>query len=55
MAITPVADNAPPVSATTQPSDPPPAEEEAPLMEVVMKAMTAHPRLAPSLLGRMRY
>ena len=34
MAIMPVADNAPPVSATTQPSDPPPVEEEAPLMEV---------------------
>ena len=32
MAITPVADDAPPVSATTQPSDPPPVEEEAPLM-----------------------
>ena len=34
MAIMPVADDAPPVSATTQPSDPPPVEEEAPLMEV---------------------
>ena len=34
MAITPVADNASPESAMTQPSDPPPAEEEAPLMEV---------------------
>ena len=34
MAITPVADDAPPESATTQPSDSPPAEEEAPLMEV---------------------
>ena len=34
MAITPVADDAPPVSATTQPSNPPPVEEEAPLMEV---------------------
>ena len=34
MAITPVADDAPPVSAMTQPSDPPPVEEEAPLMEV---------------------
>ena len=34
MAITPVANNAPPVSATTQPPDPPPVEEEAPLMEV---------------------
>ena len=34
MAITPVADDAPPVSTTTQPSDPPPVEEEAPLMEV---------------------
>ena len=34
MAITPVADDAPPVSAPTQPSDPHPVEEEAPLMEV---------------------
>ena len=34
MAITPVADYAPPVSATTQPSDPPPVEEEVLLMEV---------------------
>ena len=34
MAITPVADDAPRVSATTQPSDPPPVEEEAPLMEM---------------------
>ena len=34
MAIMPVADDAPPVSAMTQPSDPPPVEEEAPLMEV---------------------
>ena len=34
MAITPVANDAPPVSATTQPSNPPPVEEEAPLMEV---------------------
>ena len=34
MPITPVANDAPPVSATTQPSDPPPVEEEAPLMEV---------------------
>ena len=34
MAIKPVADNTPPVSATTQPSNPPPVEEEAPLMEV---------------------
>ena len=34
MAIMPVADDAPPVSATTQPFDPPPVEEEAPLMEV---------------------
>ena len=34
MAITPVADDAPPVSTTTQPSGPPPVEEEAPLMEV---------------------
>ena len=34
MAITPVANNAPPVSATTQPSNPPPVEEETPLMEV---------------------
>ena len=34
MAIMPVADDASPVSATTQPSDPPPVEEEAPLMEV---------------------
>ena len=34
MAIMPVADDAPPVSATSQPSDPPPVEEEAPLMEV---------------------
>ena len=30
MAIMPVADDAPPVSATTQPSNPPPVEEEAP-------------------------
>ena len=34
MAIMPVADDAPPVSAMTQPSNPPPVEEEAPLMEV---------------------
>ena len=34
MAITPVANNAPPVSATTQPSDSPLVEEEAPFMEV---------------------
>ena len=34
MAITPVANDAPPVSTTTQPSNPPPVEEEAPLMEV---------------------
>ena len=34
MAIMPLANDAPPVSATTQPSDPPPVEEEAPLMEV---------------------
>ena len=34
MAITPVADDAPQVSATTQPSDPPPVKEEAHLMEV---------------------
>ena len=34
MAIMPVANDAPPVSATTQPSDPPPVEEETPLMEV---------------------
>ena len=34
MAITPVAYDAPPVSAMTQPSDPPPVEGEAPLMEV---------------------
>ena len=34
MAITSVANDAPPVSATTQPSDPLPVEEEAPLMEV---------------------
>ena len=34
MAITPVANDAPPVSATTQPSDPSPVEEETPLMEV---------------------
>ena len=34
MAIMPVADNAPPVSATTQPSSPPPVEEETPLMEM---------------------
>ena len=34
MAIMPVADNTPPVSTTTQPSNPPPVEEEAPLMEV---------------------
>ena len=34
MAITPVANDASPVSATTQPSDPPSVEEEAPLMEV---------------------
>ena len=33
MAITPVAEDAPPVGAMTQPSDPPP-EEEAPPMEV---------------------
>ena len=34
MAITPVDNDASQVSATTQPSDPPPVEEEAPLMEV---------------------
>ena len=34
MTIMPVADDAPPVSAMTQPSNPPPVEEEAPLMEV---------------------
>ena len=34
MAIMPVADDAPLVSTTTQPSDPPPVEEETPLMEV---------------------
>ena len=34
MAITPVANDAPPVSTTTQPSNPPPVEEETPLMEV---------------------
>ena len=34
MAITLVADDAPPESAMTQPSNPPPVEEEAPLMEV---------------------
>ena len=34
VAIMPVADNAPPVSTMTQPSNPPPVEEEAPLMEV---------------------
>ena len=34
IAITPVANDAPPVSATTQPSNPPLVEEEAPLMEV---------------------
>ena len=34
MAITPVADDAPPVSAMTQPSNPPPVEEETHLMEV---------------------
>ena len=34
MAITPVADDALPVSATTHPSDPPPVEDKAPLMEV---------------------
>ena len=34
MAITPVANDAPPVSTTTQPSYPPPVEEETHLMEV---------------------
>ena len=34
MAITPVANNAPLVSTMTHPSDPPPVEVEAPLMEV---------------------
>ena len=34
MAIMPVADDAPPVSTMTQPSNPPPVEEEASLMEV---------------------
>ena len=34
MAIMPMADDAPPVSAMTQPSDPPPFEEETHLMEV---------------------
>ena len=34
MAIMPVADDAPPVSATTHPSNPPPVEEATPLMEV---------------------
>ena len=34
MAITPVDDNTPPVSAVTQPSNPPPVEEETHLMEV---------------------
>ena len=34
MAIMPVANDTPPVSATTQPSNPPPVEEETPLMEV---------------------
>ena len=34
MAITPVANDAPPVSATTPPSDPPPVEEQTHPMEV---------------------
>ena len=34
MAITPVADDTPPVSAMTHPSDPPPVEEQTHSMEV---------------------
>ena len=34
MAITPVADDAPPVSTTTHPPDPPPVEEQTHSMEV---------------------
>ena len=34
MAITPVADDAPPVSTTTHPPDPPPVEEQTQSMEV---------------------
>ena len=52
MAITPVADDVPPVSTTTQPSNPPPVEE-APLMEVD-EGNDGPPHLAPSPPGRTR-
>ena len=51
MAITPVANNAPPVSPRTHPPDPPPAEE----LWRLMIGMMANPQLAPSPPGRMRY
>ena len=54
MAITPVANDAPTGSATTQSSDPPPAKEQTHAMEA-MTRMVAHPQLAPSPLGRMIY